>query len=88
MPTKGGKRVELKRERYQAKCMKVENIINLALMIHNNLVPIVNELTSCAEKLYKLIPLEFDVNFPDFSNIPENDPRYLTYKLRYIFGSE
>lgn len=88
MPTKGGKRVKLKRERYHAKCKKVENIIDLALTIHNNLLPIVNELTFCAEKPYKLIPLEFDINYLDFSNIPENDPRYLTYKLRYVFGPE
>lgn len=85
---RGGKQVKIKRLKYQIKCKEVECITKLALLIRNDLLPVVNELKSYAREPYKLIPLDININYPDFSEIPENDPRYLTYKLRYIFGPE
>lgn len=77
------------KKKYRIKRKEVEYIINLASLIHNNLLPTVKKLkysTEKSEEPYTLAPIDFDINYPDFSNIPETDPRYLTYKIRHIFG--
>jgi len=36
--------------------------------------------------IYQLIPLDFEINYSDYRQTPQTDPRYSTYKLRYLFG--
>lgn len=74
--------------RSEIKRKELEGVIELAVMLHKNLLPIIKELRPSVKKPYVLTPIEFTINYADPSNIPESDPRCLTYKLRRIFGPD
>jgi len=83
---RGGKRVQIKWLRFQ---------IKQAFDLHKDLFHLLNTLQKLETSLqienphtYHLSPLDFEVNYPDYRQISQTDPRYSIYKLRYLFGPE
>ena len=84
MPKKDGKRVRIKRLRYQ---------INQAIISNRDSLKLITELDkllsqSSEPNKYKLIRIDFEINFPHLKNIRKTDPRYQIYKIRYLFGED
>ena len=88
MPKKGGRRVRIKKLRYQ---------INQAIIFNRDPLKFIYELDKLLiqpsqkpkeQNKYKLIRIDFKINFPHFKNIKKKDPRYQTYKIRYLFGED
>jgi len=86
MKKRGGKRVQIKRLRFQIKQafdLKKDPF---------HLLDILQKLETPSQianpHTYQLIPLDFEINYPDYRQISQTDPRYSTYKLRYLFGPE
>jgi len=82
MKKRGGKRVQIKRLRFQIKQAfnlqkDLSHLLNI-LQILETAPQITNPHT------YHLIPLDFQINYPDYRQISLTDPRYSTYKLRYL----
>jgi len=78
MKKRGGKRVQIKRLRFQ---------IKQAFDLHKDPFHLLNILQKLEAGLqvenphtYHLIPLDFEVNYPDYRQISQTDPRYSTYK--------
>jgi len=86
MKKREGKRVQMKRLRFQ---------IKQAFDLQKDpfhLLNILQKLEAASQianpHTYHLISLDFEVNYPDYRQISQTDPRYSTYKLRYLFDSE
>jgi len=92
MPKRSGRRVQIKRIRYQIKqCLILDQdpfSLYLQLRKIENSLPNLPE-TSSNHQIpnYKLIPLDVEINYPNFKNIKKTDPRYLRYKLLFLFGN-
>lgn len=85
MPTKGGRRQQEKRLKYQIKQAFNSGqdpfplFQKLALLLNNNQPRI-------SERPYTLIPIEISLTLPRYKDIPKRDPRRLGYKFRHLFG--
>jgi len=92
MPKRSGRRVQIKRIRYQIKQYQLLNQdpfpLYLKLRKIETSLPNHSKTISNHQPLnYKLIPLDFKINYPYFKGIKKTDPRYLKYKLLYLFGN-
>jgi len=92
MPKRSGRRVQIKRIRYQIKqCLILDQDpfpLYLQLRKIENSLPNLPETSSKYQNPnYKLIPLDLEINYPNFKNIKKTDPRYLRYKLLFLFGN-
>ena len=88
MKKRAGRRVQLKRLRFR---------IKQAIDSHQDFFHLVQELEKKESKIrvenphtipYQLIPINVEPDYPDYRRISKTDPRYNTYKLRFLFGSE
>lgn len=88
MKKRAGKRVQLKRLRYQ---------IKQAIDSRQDFFHLSQELEKREKDIrvenphtfpYRLIPVNIEPDYPDYRQINKTDPRYNVYKLRYLFGSE
>jgi len=86
MKKRGGKRVQIKRLRFQIK--QAFDLQKDPFHLLNTLQKLEAASQIANPHIYHLIPLDFEVNYPDYRQISQTDPRYSTYKLRYLFGSE
>jgi hypothetical protein len=86
MKKRGGRRVQIKRIRFQIKQAVTSYRDPLPLFLKLKEFESVNKVEPSPH--YKLIPLDFEVDYPNFSKINKSDPRYAVYKMRYLFGSE
>jgi len=92
MPKRSGRRVQIKRIRYQIKqCLILDQD---PFLLYLQLRKIENPLSNLPETSsnlqipnYKLIPLDLEINYPNFKNIKITDQRYLRYKLLFLFGN-
>jgi len=85
MPKRSGRRVQIKKIRYQIKqCLILDQD---PFPLYLQLRKIENSLPNLPETSYKLIPLDLEINYPNFKNIKKTDPRYLRYKLLFLFGN-
>jgi len=92
MPKRSGRRVQIKRIRYQIKQSLILDqdpfLLYLQLRkIENSLPNLPETFLSHQIPNYKLIPLNFKINYPDFKNIKKTDPRFLRYKILFLFGN-
>jgi hypothetical protein len=81
MRNRAGKRVQIKRISFQIKKAIISN------QDYFHLLSKLRELESGSESL-RLIPIHPKINFPNYKNINKTDPRYKTYKIRYLFGPD
>jgi len=91
MPKRGGKRVQIKRFKYQIKQLIISSRdpFPLLLKLKTLELELKRNSTKVREKIeYKLIALEFEIDYPNYLSINKTDPRYQTYKLRYLFGED
>jgi hypothetical protein len=80
MTKKGGRRVQIKRIRFQ---------IKQAVISNQDPLPFLQQLQQVENAPpFKPTPVDFDIDYPHFDQINKSDPRYQTYKLRYLFGPE
>jgi len=89
MPKRGGKRVQIKKLKYQIKQLIIssQNPFLLLLKLKSLELEFKRNTNKIRENIeYKLIPLEFEINYPNYLLIDKTDPRYQTYKLRFLFG--
>jgi len=92
MSRRSGRRVQIKKIRYQIKqCLILDQD---PFPFYLKLSEIENSLLNHSETIqnhqvlnYKLIPLDLEINYPNFKIIKKTDPRYLKYKLLYFFGN-
>ena len=85
MPTKGGRRQQEKRLRYQVKSAINSNhdpFQKLAQLLDKK-----KPVSPPNESGYSLQPLEITLPFPDYRNIQKGDSRKFAYKLRELFGT-
>jgi len=92
MPKRSGRRIQVKKIRYQIKQCLILNQdpfpFYLKLIKIENSLPFHFKTNSNLQILkYKLIPLDLEINYPNFKFIEKTDPRYLRYKLLYLFGN-
>ena len=88
MPSKGGRRQQEKRLKFQIKSALISNqdpfplFQKLAQLLNQN-----KQQKLALERTYSLNELEIEPTFPDYKDIPRGDPRRLAYKLRNLFGT-
>jgi len=85
MKKREGKRVQIKQLRFQIK--QAFDLQKDPFHLLNTLQKLEAAPQIANPHTYHLIPLDFE-NYPDYRQIPQIDPRYSTYKLRYLFGPE
>jgi len=91
MPKRSGRRVQVKKIRYQIKQCQILNKdpfpLYLKLSKIENSLPNSKSTANHQPPKYKLIPLDFEINYPNYKIIKKTDPRYLRYKLLNLFGN-
>jgi len=85
MPGRAGKREQIKRLKFQAKQALAFNkdpfpFLSKIHGLESETVPAYSKDISS----YKITPVDFKPNCPDYRTIPESDPRYETYRFRYL----
>jgi len=89
MLKRSGRRVQIKKISYQIKQCQILKQDPFPLYLKLNKIE--NSLPNHSENHqslnYKLISLDFEINYPNYKIIKKTDPRYLKYKLLYLFGN-
>lgn len=85
MPKRDGKRVQIKRTKFP---------IKQAIVLNQDPLPFISKLIELESRIdhpqnqenpsYKLTPIEYKINYPDFNNINKDDPRYELYRFRHL----
>lgn len=88
MKKRAGKRVQLKRLRYQIKQAidSRQDFFHLSQELEKREKDI--RVENPHTHSYRLIPINIEPDYPDYRQINKTDPRYKVYKLRFLFGSE
>jgi len=86
MKKRKSKRVQIKRLKFQIK--QAFNSQKDLFHLLNTLQKLEAGLQIENPYIFQLIPLDFEMNYPNYRQIPQTDPRYSTYKLRYLIGPE
>lgn len=87
MPKRGGRRVQLKRLRFQ---------LNRTIILNKDPFPFLLKLNKFENQtknklikritVFKLNKIDFEIKYPNYKQISKKDPRYKTYKIRFLFG--
>lgn len=83
MPKRSGKRAQIKRIKYQ---IKQAIFLNQDPSLYfSKLIELEFEIDFLQRDTnYKLVPIEYEINYPDPSKISETDPRYEQYRFRHL----
>jgi len=88
MPKRSGRRVQIKKIRYQIKqCLILDQDPFPLYQLENSLPNLPETSLNYQIPNYKLIPIDLKINYPHYKNILKIDPRYLRYKLLFLFGN-
>lgn len=80
--------MQIKRLRYQIKQAidSRQDFFHLAQRLHN--IEANARVENPNAISYQLIPVNIEPDYPDYRQINKTDPRYKTYKVRYLFGPD
>lgn len=88
MHKRAGKRVQIKRIKFQIKQAISTSTDPFPFLQKLRELEKVTPIEKPQPSSLKLIPLDFQIDYPDFRQIKKTDPRYHTYKIRYLFGTD
>jgi len=82
MKERAGKRVQIKRLRWQIK-QALELNQDPSLLSQK-----LEQVISSETPTYHLKEIQYEPAYPDYKTLDKTDPRYKTYKIRHLFGKD